>query len=211
MSYIAVTNVFVNGTTANATDVNTNFNDIVNGLKGGTLDLNVRNIAGDLVQSTVASFATCTLGRVNGSTTLSGSLTAAGVTLTGSSSDIYTTDWARWTPTLGNMGAIDRNRCWYKKIGQQIYVMMDMSAEVLVNPCTFTLPVAFNSGIDSFFTKQNIPVGCWDYTAGLGVEGWVEMSYAATTCTFRVDINAVTTWTVSSSVGILGSFWYPCD
>lgn len=44
MAYIAVTNTFVNSTTASATDLNTNFTDIVNGLSDGTKDISVNAI-----------------------------------------------------------------------------------------------------------------------------------------------------------------------
>lgn len=44
MSYITVTNTFVNSTTASATDVNTNFTDIINGLSDGTKDISVSAI-----------------------------------------------------------------------------------------------------------------------------------------------------------------------
>lgn len=45
MGYISVTNQFSNSTIANAPDVNTNFSDIINGLKDGTKDINLANIA----------------------------------------------------------------------------------------------------------------------------------------------------------------------
>jgi hypothetical protein len=41
MANISVTNVFSNSTTADASAVNTNFNDLVNGLKDGTKDLSI--------------------------------------------------------------------------------------------------------------------------------------------------------------------------
>lgn len=55
MAYISVTNQFVNGTVANATDVNQNFTDIVNGLKDGTKDLNIAalNVGGTLTATTI--------------------------------------------------------------------------------------------------------------------------------------------------------------
>lgn len=71
MGYISVTNQFANSTTANADDVNTNFADIVNGLKDGTKDIAVANIA---VSGTLTA------------TTLNlpvGNTTAAGVVKTG--------------------------------------------------------------------------------------------------------------------------------
>lgn len=44
MAYISVTNTFVNGNTADANDVNTNFSDLTDGLSDGTKDLNVLNV-----------------------------------------------------------------------------------------------------------------------------------------------------------------------
>lgn len=45
MAYTSVTYTFVNGTTSDATKVNTNFTDIVNGLSDSTKDLAVNNVA----------------------------------------------------------------------------------------------------------------------------------------------------------------------
>lgn len=44
MAYIAKTNTFVAGTLAQAAQVNTNFDDLVNGLKDGTKDITIKNI-----------------------------------------------------------------------------------------------------------------------------------------------------------------------
>ena len=41
MAYITITNTFTNGTSADATQVNTNFTDIVNGLSDGTKSINM--------------------------------------------------------------------------------------------------------------------------------------------------------------------------
>lgn len=41
MAYVSVTNTFSNGSTANATDVNTNFSDIIAGLSDGTKAINM--------------------------------------------------------------------------------------------------------------------------------------------------------------------------
>lgn len=44
MAYIAVTNTFVTGTTFSSTKMNTNFDDIIDGLSDGTKDLNLINL-----------------------------------------------------------------------------------------------------------------------------------------------------------------------
>jgi len=41
MAYITVTNTLVNGNTADAGELNTNFTDIINGTSDGSKDLNV--------------------------------------------------------------------------------------------------------------------------------------------------------------------------
>ena len=41
MAYITITNIFDNGTSADAIQVNTNFTDIVNGLSDGTKSINM--------------------------------------------------------------------------------------------------------------------------------------------------------------------------
>jgi hypothetical protein len=55
MAYISVTNQFVNSTLAKSADVNQNFTDIINGLKDGTKDLNIKDLA---VSGTLTAAAT---------------------------------------------------------------------------------------------------------------------------------------------------------
>lgn len=71
MAFISITNTFTNGTSADATQVNTNFTDIVNGLSDGTKSINMD-------QGTFAG--ACTF---NGNVTL-GNGTGDDITITGS-------------------------------------------------------------------------------------------------------------------------------
>lgn len=71
MAFTSVTNTFVNGQSADATEVNTNFTDIINGLSDGTKDAN-------MAAGTFAGAVTC-----NGNVTL-GNGTGDDITITGS-------------------------------------------------------------------------------------------------------------------------------
>jgi hypothetical protein len=85
MSYITVTNSFANNTAADATQVNTNFNDVVNGLSLGTKDINVTSVTigsssiqtGSYLVGTgtgVVDFFGARISRGAGSGTISGNL-----------------------------------------------------------------------------------------------------------------------------------------
>ena len=82
MAYISITNTLADGNTAYASEVMTNFTDIVNGLQAGAYDVNMLNVYGSKISGTSVNgttlFGTNVLGTTISGTNLNGSVVNAG-------------------------------------------------------------------------------------------------------------------------------------
>jgi len=90
MAYIAVTYTFVNGSTADATEVNTNFTDVTDGLSNGTEDINVADLECNSITCSGAVTVGTTLG-VTGAVTLASTLGVTGATTLSSTLSVANT------------------------------------------------------------------------------------------------------------------------
>lgn len=144
MAYIAVTYSFSNGTTSDATQVNSNFTDIINGLSDGTKDLNMN----------AATFA----GNVtmNGNTVLGN---AAGDTISPGGTFIASLiPNANSTYDLGST-TLGWNALYF--FSNTKYLKVTSSGSMSAN-WTFTFPTT--AGTDGYFLKTN----------GSGVTSWTD-------------------------------------
>ena len=157
MAYIAVTYSFSNSTTADATQVNQNFQDIIDGLSNGTKDLSVSAVtaAGNLT--------------VSGNTTL-GNASSDDITFTGSAASSLpiktTATYDIGSSTLGLRAA------YFGGNSQTVNIKGSGSMSAT---WTFTLPVS--AGTSTYVLQ----------TDGSGVSSWVSktvMSTVAKTTTY---------------------------
>jgi len=163
MAYVSVTNVFANGTTANAPDVNQNFTDLVNGLKVGTYDLNMSAATFASSLGTAGNFA------VAGSAAVTGDLT---VTL---GSDIKSTDWVDYSSAITSpdypTGWDIEQFAWYKIVGKIMYFKAALTAHSTNTIYRIILPYdcqqSFVYSFNSFLVK---PVYYSD--VGTSQQGW---------------------------------------
>jgi len=187
MAYITVTNTFVNGATADATAVNTNFTDLTSGLSDGTKDINVN----------AGTFAGAVL--MNGNVTL-GNATADDVTFTASlASSIPVKTTASYdigSSTLGLLGIyFGRNSQTVRMVGSA-----SMSAT-----WTFTLPVSAGSA-NQVLKTDGSGVTSWGAIDGLAIGGSTPAAGAFTTLSSTSTTSVCTSGTTTVfTVGAAGN------